>query len=482
MTDDEFYLWLKTGGRYVVLVEVQTSIPKYLSTVPYTTLPTDSPANRPYLPIIAGGVAVSETLPLDGSAALSAGDIELHNEDGSLDLWLSEVWTNRSIQVFVGDVTWPRADFKLVFDGVISDIDSSSASRLNIVLRDKLQRLNAPVSEEMLGGSTPNAGRLRPVLLGECHNIEPLLTDPANHEYQCHNGTVERIIEVRSEGVPRTITTAGVPAGSFRLTASPEGTITASVQGATPYKSTVAGIVQTLVTAYGTPTERFTSEDLDAAQLAEFDTAHPQPVGLYVNDRGNVLQLCQELAASVGAQVAISRQGKLRLLKIALPPAGAPTTITSSDYEAQSLNIGSRTSVIAGVRLGYCKNWTVQSTIDSGIPAEHRDMFAQEDLIVSSRDATVASVYRLYADPPQVNTLLLKSSDAVAEATRRLNLWKQTRTIYSFNGFSHLLNLELGQALTLYADRFGLSEGKTGIIVGLKPDWISRRVQVEVLI
>lgn len=465
-----------------MLVEASTASPLYLSTVAYTTLPTDTPANRVYSPVLAGGIALSEALPLDGTATLSAGDIEIHNEDGSLDSWLDDIWTNRKIQVFIGDVTWPRADFKLVFDGVSAGIESSSPERLNIVLRDKLQRLNTPVSETLLGGATPNANRLQLVTLGEVHNIEPLLTNPAVHEYQCHTGAIERIIEVRADGVPRTITTAGVPAGSFRLTDSPEGTITASVQGRTTYINKVSELVQALATDYGTPSERFTSGDLDASQLIAFNTEHPQPVGIHISDRSNVLQCCQELAASVGAQVAMSRTGLLRLLKIDLPSSGTPTYVTESDYEADSLSISQRSEVIAGVRLGYCKNWTVQTTINSGIPSEHKDLYAQEYLTVTARDSTVASNYKLYADEPQIDTLLLKKTDAQAEADRRLSLWKTQRTVYRFTGYAHLLTLELGQALNLTSPRFGLSSGKTGVIVGLQSDWISRRVVVEVLI
>ena len=134
------------------------------------------------------------------------------------------------------------------------------------------------------------------------------------------------------------------------------------------------------------------------------------------------------------------------------------------------------------MRLGYCKNWTVQTSIDSGIPVEHKDLYAQEWLTATARDAWVASAYRIYADPPQQDTLLLRAVDAQAEALRRLNLWKTQRTVYRFTGYAHLLTLELGQALTLTAPRFGLDAGKTGIVIGLQSDWINRRVTVEVLI
>ena len=166
MTEIEFTDWLKKGGRYTLLVEVDTTVPRYLSTVAYTTRPTDSPANRVYSPVVSGGVAFTETLPLDGSATLSVGDIELNNDDGLLDSWLDDIWVNKPIRIYIGDVSWVRADFRLIFTGIVDNINSRAANHLNISLRDKLQRLNTPVSETLLGGTTSNKDRLIPLCFG----------------------------------------------------------------------------------------------------------------------------------------------------------------------------------------------------------------------------------------------------------------------------------------------------------------------------
>ena len=61
---------------------------------------------------------------------------------------------NREISIAVGDVTWPRADFFTLFTGVVASLDSSNPGRLNITLRDKLERLNTPISEAVLAGAT----------------------------------------------------------------------------------------------------------------------------------------------------------------------------------------------------------------------------------------------------------------------------------------------------------------------------------------
>lgn len=481
MTDEQFTAWLASGGRRLALVEIDTDTPRYLSNVAYTTLPTDTPANRVYRPVVASGFAFSESLSLSGAASVSVGSIELHNEDGGLDDWLDEVWANRAIRVYIGDATWPRADFRLVFSGLVDKLGSSAANRLSIVLRDKLERLNTPATDAKLGGTTDNKDRLQPITLGECHNVTPLLANPSLHEYQWHQGASERLIEVRDNGVPVS-TTAVLGTGKFKLLATPAGQVTASVQGRTPYSSTVSGIVQALATSYGTPTERFTGADLDSAQLAAFAAACPQPVGYYLGDRANVLQVCQELAASVGAQCVVSRAGQLRIVRLALPGTGTPVAIGPQDYEARSLAVKERTTVIAGVKLGYCKNWTVQDKLETGIPPAHKDLFAQEWLTVTANDPAVAAAYRLYAEPEQVNTLLLTEADAQAEANRRLNLWKVQRTVYQVKGYARCLLLELGQAVTLQGDRFGLQAGKTGVVVGLQLDWMAGRATVEVLV
>lgn len=481
MTDDQYLAWLKNGGRRIALVEVDTSTPHYLASVAYTTLPTDTPANRVYLPCVDSGVDFTARLALEGLPSLASGDIVIRNDDGRFDSWLDEIWVNRSIRVYIGDLTWPKADFRLVFSGVVAKLESSEKGTLNVVLRSKLERLNTPVTESTLGGSSTNKDRLLPITLGEVHNIEPLLTDDALHEYQFHAGASERVIEVRDNGVPVSKTDF-LSTGKFRLTQSPAGTITASVQGSTSYVNTVAALVERLATSYGTPSERFTSGDIDSANFTAFAAAHTQKVGLHLRDRANVLECCQQLAASIGSQVTVSSTGLLRLHQIALPAVGTPTVIKTSDYEALSLEIRERTDVIAGVKLGYCKNWTVQTSLDTGIPSAHKDLFAQEWLTVSARDATVASNYRLYADAPQIDTLLLVESEAQAEATRRLNLWKVQRTVFGIRGYAQLLLLELGDPVTLYGDRFGLDAGRTGIVIGLKSDWMTGRVDVEILV
>lgn len=491
LTDAQFKAWLASADSIrTALVEVTARIAGVetllrLSNRNYITAAGDSPASTAYTACVAGGVSFSEELSLDGSPSISYGDIEIHNASGERDAWLDYVWANRAAQIYIGDPRWPRADFRKVFDGIVGDIAMRSGKVLNLKLLDKLQRLNVPLSEATLGGATGNKDRLLPITFGECHNVEPLLTNPATLVYQYHAGAAEGLIEVRDNGARITSYTSSLAAGTFTLTASPVGQITASVQGAKPagtYANTISALVQYICQNYGPTTTRFTGADLDAAQLATFAAANTQPVGLYCGERVNVLAVCQQLAASVGAQVVCTTTGLLRLIPLTLPASGTPVAVTAADMEAGSLTVSSRPPVKATAKIGYCKNWTVQTSgLAGGLPASSAASFGTEYLTVTSSDATTAATYKLDAQPVQQDTLLLTEATATTEAQRRRDLWKTPRAIYTARYLAPLLLTELGDAITLTHPRFGLAAGKTGIVTSISRDWLRGRIEIGVL-
>ena len=143
ITDQQFTDWLAEGSAArCILVEAVARVSgiettRYLSTRAFF----DSAANRLYDPIVVGNsVRIVERLSLDGESTLNFGDIEIHNLDGSLDSWLDDIWVNRDVSAFVGDVTWDRADFRPIFVGVTEDIDSKDNTTLNLKIRDKLEQ------------------------------------------------------------------------------------------------------------------------------------------------------------------------------------------------------------------------------------------------------------------------------------------------------------------------------------------------------
>lgn len=480
MTDDEYKYWLEHGTERAILVEIETDDPIYLSNVNYVTAPTDTPANRYYMPVIAGGVSLNQSLPFSGAARLSYGDIEIHNEDGSFDWLLTTVVEKRSISIYYGAPNWPREDFRLQVAGVVAKVSSRQRGRLNIILQDALSELNIPVMESTVGGSGPNADVLMPIALGEVHNVAPVLIDPATHQYRVHPDAIERIIEVRDNGAPIESFTADLPNGTFVLTKSPAGTITASIQGDKTgglYINTIAALIERVVVKYG----GWDPLKIDQVNFLAFAVDHPMPVGWSVTERRTILQVCQDLAASVGAQLVVSRTGLLRLVKIDFP-VNVLQEIRPEDYERGSLRLAGEPDIVAAVKLAYCRNWTVQDSLVTGIAASSHDLFRREWLTVSEISTPTATTYRLPVDVPEEQTALLRTVDAEAEAERRLDLWKVPRRVFSLKGFAHLIPLEPGDGVRLYFPGLGLASGREGVVIAAKPDWSNATTDLEVLV
>jgi hypothetical protein len=490
----DFAAWLKNpAAPRIVLVEVNVKsggaeITRYLSTGAYVTAPTDTPANQQYLPVLTSGLQYTEKLDVEGTGGLSGGDLTIANYNGERDSWLNDVWDNRSIIAWIGDPSWARSDFQMIFNGIVATIDSKDEKTLTLTILDKLQRLNTPATEQKIGDvnttNPTNKDNLFKLSLGEVHNVTPELLDATLLKYQVHNGPIEDIIEVRDNGVAVGITKS-LSDGTFTLSHSSAGTITASVQGDknTTYVNTIAGVIQRLATSFGTVGSRYSTSDIDLANFSAFDAACPQPVGVYLENGDNVLTTCQDLAKSVDARLVTSRSGLLRLIQVNINGTGTPVAIGPSQIISGSLKISSRPLVQASIKLGFDKNYTVQDNLLTSIPDEHKKLFAQEWLTTTSTNATAKADYKLNAAPPQTDTMLLRRVDAAAEADRRVALWSTPRSVFQFTGTSDLINsLTLGCAVTLTHPRFGLSSGKNGVVVSLSPNWFNGTIMVEILI
>jgi hypothetical protein len=497
LTTQQFQQWLEDPAAIrCLLLETSanisgTEVPIYLSNRNYVTSPTSVPANTAYLPVLKTSVKFTENLSLDATGSLSYGDISIDNTTGEYDSWLQGAWQGRTIRIYIGDPKFQREDFTLIFSGIVADISSSDRYALNLQLRDKLETLNTPITEAVLGnyfqGSTvpeivydnPNKEAVLPLVFGEVFNITPLLMDPSTLEFMVHNGPMERIIEVRDNGVPLlpgSGYTVDLARGTFKLLNNPAGTVTCSVQGDSVggYRTTVASIVARIVKNYGNPQVMgsITDADLDLTNFAQFDAAHPQAVGVFITGKDNVLNVCQELASSLGAQLVASRLGKLQLLKVDVPVSGT-TTITDDDILYDSLQVSQKPTVIATYKLGYCKNWTTQPGLLTGIPAEHKDLLSGEWLTATHTNAAAKTLYKLNALPEQKDTLLLTEStgQVTAEAVRLVNIFSTQRYVYSFTCSPKHLQVALGTMVTLQHARFGLAAGKPAQIISVEIDW-----------
>lgn len=503
-----YQTWLETQNVVrILLVQIDTVYNGTATTVYLSTNGVTVDGNS-YSAIMRSGFTLSENINLDYSASISYGDIEVVNGNGEYDAWLtsSYVWVNRPIRVYVGELpqagaTSTLTDYQQVFDGIVVDIDSKDRFTLNFKVRDKLEKLNTTLSETLLRNyyngtddvptatyTNQNNNSLRPVCFGEVFNVTPLLSDPVNLHYMVNTVEVESILEVRDNGVPVLFSQLSpVPAGSFRLLQSPVGAVTCSVQGtkrlvntstgivSSGYSSTASNTILTILREYG---KTLSAAEID---LTSFTALGTQSVGVYLTERTNVLQLCQELAKNCGLALSVTRLGKVRLVDVGIPTS-ASWTITEGDILLNSLAVSKKPDVIAGVKLGYSRNYTQQPNLLTAIPQQHKDFYASDYTESIQKDDTVKAAYNISVEPTLEPTYLIDALETDAVALKRLNLFKVPRKVYKLTATSKFLNAQLGDGVLLSGiARFGLTSNM-GLIVSASPNWLRGTIDLEVLV
>lgn len=487
-------------------------------------------------PIIANIGGFTESISESGDASMSFGDIELYNLNGELDYLLDSstyIWSNRDIKIYYGDTTWNYSlanipsTFLTIFNGVIDDIDSRANRTVNFRVRDKIERLNTPVSVNKIGtygtwpGGQQNKDTVRPIVFGEAFNISPILIDPAKLEYvySCSNpdqvtdaqqssgtfdsnGASEKLIEIRDNGVPIYIdgdpdyqgATVDTSRSTFKLSKPAAGAITCSVQGVqksflagsgivNTYSNNIPSIIGLITTGFGKAGSRLSVSEIDSITFSNF--IQTTEIGVYLNGTETVISVCQEIAKSVGAQLIISRDGKLRLIQFGVGLSGISPPISSigvNDVLYDSLSISRKLPVFATAKIAYAKNYTIQNGLLSNIPRSHKESFETEWLTTTATNPTVATNYKLEIDVPEKPTYLISTADAAVEAARLKDYFSVQRTVYRFTGSLKLFSLILGQTVTLTHPRYGLSAGKAGQVISLSPNWSTQKIEVEVIV
>lgn len=462
----------------------------YFSSMPYS---------NEYTPIIQGGLSFTESLSADASISISYGTIELDNTGGHIDTFFNYTWKKRPVKIYLGDPTWTKSDFILIFDGLVEDLISNGENSLSISLVDKMQRLNDILQTKLLqelnySESTSTAKEnVVPLLFGEAFNFSPLYVDNGSTNntgkiYKIHDGAIQNIIEVRDNGVPIDII-KNLNKGEFETVSNPVGTITCSARTNATTLCTVPELIKIIVKNYVTTVNVFTDSEIDFS-----DITNTSKVGIYCNQRVNVLDMCNQLAKSINAGLIctnISVTGtsisdyqvstsKLKLIELKAPTGNSKWTLTDDYMVENSLSITELFPVKPIVNLAYCKNYTVQQTVADGVnPASN---FHEEYLYTTK---TVSAQQTLYRDTGLVNeeiTHLLITSEAQAEAEKRSSLWSVQRFLITATYLPQFIFVQLGDIVTIKSNRFNLTSGKPGFVYSIVRDWLTGLVTIGVLV
>jgi hypothetical protein len=491
-----------SARRYLVILEpydpgAAAVVTLYYSDHGFVTEPSDSPASQYFEPRVVSALNFERHLfqrgLIGGRSIPNFGEIVLANADGGLDGLLTHGWDDRRVRVFLGGEDFSYGDFGLVFDGTAEQIEVTDQV-LTVRLRDWQHKLDKPVQGTLYAGTGGDEGGSdltgvrKPLAFGRVLNVRPVMVDPGAGRYQVHDGAIDDADALYVGGIAYTHIVGTPVANQYAVDenvgfvtvggAPPNEQVTCDVKGAKPggaYLETVADIVEEIVTSQG----GLGADDLDTASFTALNTANNATVGIFVDGASSktVLEVLDELLASIGGYYGFDRSGKFQVGRLEAP--GGTPAATFTNVEILEIDRPATALPVHRVRLGYQPNWTVQVEfqLNGGATAGRRAFTARDFRHVTAQDGSVLTKHPLAGDL-EVKTLLDGSANASTEATRLLNLYKIDRDLFRVRVKTQPFALELADSVRLSYPRFGLEAGKGLRVIGLVEDAAINEVEL----
>jgi len=462
--------WLqKAGQQRCLLAKVnyfnngaQTA---YLSTAPFVSLPTDSPSNIPFDDLIVEAPTFSKSMAIFSSgstASRSALKVFAHE-------WLTPLLQGNTfkqeVTYLLGDEEWPLADFVVIGNQLAERVVTSN-DELSIQMRDPSLKLDTVIDTGKFTAG-PNAGKAKPLCLGDVLNIEPVLENAATHKYCVNYIGVEDVVEVRDNGLAIAITKNNAD-GSFTLNQAAVGRITCDVKGAKPatYLEYPGETISWLLTT-------FTNE----TNIADLSGLPSYKIGIYQREPRKLRTIIDLICKSLVGYHMYNRAGQFVAAIMPEITGTAMHELTLDDQLENGVNIKKTIEPASEVIINYRKNHTDQSDgLAGGVTTEKRELFSQ-----SYQVETTPNTLPDYpdAEPLTKDTCLVDSVDALSVGVKLAAMYGAKRTIYRVNALGTPFLFDLGDEVSLYHWEYGLEAGDNGIVISLKDDPIEGEVVVE---
>lgn len=484
----------------------------YVGDARFVTTPTDTPASIAFDPSVIDpgsiGLHAFSDGRTGGATRLESGEIVLANADGQYDAWRGYGFDGRPIVIRSGAGGAYPGSFATLLAGTVQSV-SVTTTQAVIRLRDRQYLFTLPIRAAALYGGTnalPNGldgvatdlkGKARPLTLGTVLNVAPPMVNTARLILEV--GGCKSVDAAYSNGAALTqdadytsqadmetnAPAAGHyrawPAGGYiRLGSYNSEQITADVtQGASAADRTAAQIIRQLALVAG-----LGAGEISTADVTALDALAPATVGIWIGDASTTFaNVMDQIAASVGAWYGFDSTGVLRMGRLSSPSGTPMATIQEFDIigDIVARPPSDNDIPIWQATVNYAKNWTVQTSGIAGSAAVRKGFVEQERRAVVVADASVKNQY-LLAGTLAIDTLLVSESDALAEASRLLGLYKIHRDIFDITvdtSFLVATPLRIMDVVSVRLPRFGMSGGRSFDLIGIVPNLSSQTVTLS---
>lgn len=498
ISDSQFTDWLRADNKLrCVLVEAAyypsgggSESTRYLSNLGYTCAPTESPANQAYEDILTGIPEIRSYMgeQFRGRSLITYGDIEVDNSGGARDSWLLDAWHLRELRIYLGDPSWWRSDFRLVFKGLTEDIRARDGRTLALKIRDYQSIFEKPLQTQTVDVGTM-AGTKRPVCYGKVWRVPAVSADTSSQVWTVSDKPAQAIDIVYEDGF--------VITGSCLL--DPTGSAYGWGQGAAfAYSGHAIGYTAGKAVADVRMHEKYTGDivkrilldraglsdaQIDPATITAFNDAAggSREVGYYtIDDDVTVGDALDALMAGIGGYYTFDRSGRFVGGVLDRPSLGSPVlTLTADDIKDGGVELVKRIVPPLTARLGYAPYWSITTSVNTGagLTAQQIARLKVKYDVLNSTYTTGAEHYGV--DEPLAPSCFADSAGAITETGRRRDLWGVLRFVFRVRAFLGAQQLRVGDCITLQVARYGFDAGEKVIVIGMRESITGGWVDLE---
>lgn len=437
------------------------------------------------------------------------GDIEIFNADRFLDDYVTDFAVDgRKVRLLFGPEGGTYSEFRLIEQTYGQDWRGNERT-LRLTVQDLQFKLDRPFAEVsyrgtgQIEGTSNLLGRLKPRLIGERFNFEPLLIDPANYVYQIHDGSIEEVVRISDGGADytnsgldfttyATLINATLEEGQFATAlnlglvrtrpagGSPQSVVTARAKGenAGGYRTAIGDLILYEIRERA----RFAGEEIDAGSFAALN-AFDGGYWFSGESEATFRDVLTELAGDTNGR--IIADSRIRAIRIRDPQA-FNFSFELDEHEIFRIEPeGVVYTPIYKTTVSYRPNDRVLSDSEvlnlEDATADKLELQKQA-LTVSRFDGTTAMRHLGAQSLVEVETNLIDEDSAVALLDTIQGLWRQERMIYRIVGPREAMFWTVGSIVKITHRRFGFESGRNALIVERRNDYNAQQAEFRVLV
>lgn len=476
---------------------------QYLSTEGYITSSTDTPQSRVFLPRLKDSIEYSIEVGChlwgNSDSKISFGVIDIENTDGALDSWMNEEWRDRTITIRRGLSNENFSAHEIIAIVVIDKISAPDLYTLRFTLRSKEALLEIPLQKSMYPALTfaPSLEATpKPICIGQCFNIPGLLVDSATLDYDVHDDEFLAIDDVKDQGVSLNPSEewdisidSSIHGFRFNEGNNPAGKITADVRGAHVGGNLINRLPEVINYLVERSDGVVPTSDIDTYSVNTIDALAPYNICYYGRDATTISSVLSQVMDSYCGWWYFDRFGMLKVGRLEQPSASTVLEVNDiniiGDISIRFDDANGLSNSIAAV-----KNWSpnTDSDIAGSLLVDATGLQTAERLkrpyqVISTSVPTIHPSYSFAIGAEPIKTLIADESSAQSEIDRIAGdfLFSNEKYFYTVQVAiegSLAYELEPGDSVLLKTDRFGLSAGKSLLLLAVKTRLLSSVVEL----